>query len=411
MNVEGIRQDLRDIRIFCGRYFPFLVIPLSYVRVVATELIPTACVDALGTLVINPRFWSTLSIEEKRFVAMHEMLHISLCHPFRKKGFDSDAYNIAADGKVNHALCDAGIQGIIYSRGDEVTLEKISELIKIDIESLVKMSTEEIAKELEKTIKGKCDAGNFGRGRMGKDLVDSAIDGEVVQEGDKSLTDNTGNLEEKWKRILQRAKDFAKQAGNMPAGLERLVDEVLEVKPPWYIIARIGLRNHEKEDSSFAYPSRRGDEYPGFYGYHYNVWCLVDTSGSISEEELKLFLGIIKHEASRATVYAIPWDGEAYEVLRADNPGDVARRIAPRMRGGGGTVIAPALLKTMKLINAGDAVIILTDGDIFDEKKEETKRLFKKLASMASFTMLGYTRKPVYAPGFTNVRIDLKHRL
>ena len=52
--LENIRMDLRDIRIFCGRYFPFVVIPLSYARIVATEIIETAGVDERGTLAINP---------------------------------------------------------------------------------------------------------------------------------------------------------------------------------------------------------------------------------------------------------------------------------------------------------------------------------------------------------------------
>lgn len=398
--VEEIKNDLRDIRIYVGRYFPFLVIPLSYIHVVASQRVPTAGVDERGTLAINPEFWRSLSIEEKRFVAMHEALHVVLCHPFRRKGFDPIAYNIAADAKINDLIGESKTTGVTYGRIDVETLNKISNIIGIEVETLKKMSTEEIARELENRSCGECE----------RDLLDGEVDGDIVQEGDPSVTKekNREKLHDVWKRILSQSRDFAKQAGNAPAGLDRLVEEVLEVKPPWYIIVRMGVRNHEKEDSSFAYLNRRGDEYPGYYGYNYNIWCLIDTSGSISEEELRMFLGIVKYEARRATIYAIPWDGEAYEVLKAENPSEVARKVAPKMKGGGGTVIAPALMKAIKMMNDGDAVIILTDGYIYDEEKEETKALFKRLARKSSFAMLGYTHKLVDAPGFATVRIDFK---
>jgi len=89
MDVEQIRSDLRDVRIYCGRYMPFVVIPLSYVRIVASQNVQTAGVDETGTLAVNPEWWNSLDAEAKRYVAIHESLHVVLCHPFRRKGFDS----------------------------------------------------------------------------------------------------------------------------------------------------------------------------------------------------------------------------------------------------------------------------------------------------------------------------------
>jgi predicted metal-dependent peptidase len=334
-------------------------------------------------------------------------MHVVLCHPFRRKGFDPIIYNAAADGKINSSIEEARVSSVSYSRGDQVTLEKISRETGISLEALQRMSTEEIARELEERavkVTVKCALGEEG---IGRDLLDGTVEGAVVQEGDKSVAEKKSarELEREWKRILERARDFAKQAGNMPAGLERIVAEVLEVKPPWRLVLRFGVKNHSKQDSSFAYPSRRGDDYPGYYGYRYSAWCLIDCSGSISEEELRHFLGIVKFEARKADIYAIPWDGEAYEVLKAARPADVARKVAPRMRGGGGTVAAPALRKVLSLMKPGDAVIVLTDGDVSDSGSEETKQLFRKVSAKAGFAMLGYTHTPVDAPGFASTRV------
>jgi len=411
--IENIRMDLRDIRIFCGRYFPFVVIPLSYARIIATEFIRTAGVDERGTLAINPSWWSNLKIESKRFTSIHECLHTVLCHPFRMKGFDHDTYNYVADGKVNHGIYNARVSGVDFENGKIVTLNSLATVTGLRVEDLEKMSTEEIVRVLEKyggkdgaPIEQSHDGDDDGS--LCDDLIKGTVEGAVIQEGNKSVTEpkNREDLQNAWKRLCEKAKAFAKQAGNMPAQLERIIDEVLEVKPPWQVTVRFGLRNSSKFDASFAYPNRRSDDLPGPLNYRYTIWCLIDTSGSISQEELKYFLGIAKHEARNASLKVIAWDAEAYEVLKADSPQQVARRVASKMKGGGGTVCKPVLEKTYKFMNSGDAVIMLTDGDIFDAEKNETQEWFRRVSSKAGFAMIGYTHKPVVAPGFAATHID-----
>jgi len=331
------------------------------------------------------------------------------------KGFDHDTYNFVADGKVNHGITNARVSGIDYDYGDIVTLNTLATVTGLRVEDLEKMSTEEIVRVLEKyggkddspiEPKKSCSDGE-DRG-IGDDLIPGTVEGEVIQEGNRSVTEpkNREELREAWKRLCEKANAFAKQAGTLPVGLERIIDEVLEVKPPWQVTVRFGLRNSSKFDASFAYPNRRSDDLPGPLSYRYTIWCLIDTSGSISQEELKYFLGIAKHEAGNASLRVIAWDAEAYEVLKADSPQQVAKRVASKMRGGGGTVCKPVLEKVYRLMNSGDAVIMLTDGDIFDAEKSETQEWFRRVSSKAGFAMIGYTHKPVIAPGFTTTHID-----
>lgn len=54
-------------------------------------------------------------------------------------------------------------------------------------------------------------------------------------------------------------------------------------------------------------------------------------------------------------------------------------------------------------------MIVLTDGDISDEENDETKELSRKVSAKAGFAMIGYTHKPVNAPGFSTARLELKH--
>ena len=414
-DTEKIRGDLRDVRIFCGRYFPFVVIPLSYARIVASESVPTAGVDERGTLIINPSWWSGLKIEAKRFTSIHECLHAVLCHPWRMRGFDRDQYNFVADGKVNHGISSAKVSGVDYDDGSIVTLNTLATVTGLRVEDLEKMSTEEIVRILEKyggtdgsPVEPKKIIGESEEGGIGGDLIQGTVDGEVIQEGDRSVREprSREELREAWKKLCEKSRAFAKQAGNMPAGLERIINEVLEVKPPWQVTVRFGLRNSSRFDASFAYPNRRSDDLPGPLNYRYTVWCLIDTSGSITRDELRCFLGIARHEARNASLRVIAWDAEAYEVLRADSPHQVAGRVAAKMKGGGGTVCKPVLEKAYRLMNSGDAVIMLTDGEIFDAEKSETQEWFRKVSAKAGFAMIGYTHKPVAAPGFVTAHLD-----
>ena len=426
MDVTGIKNDIRDVRIFAGRYFPFVVIPLSYARIIASEHAPTAGVDEKSRIIVNPLWWSNLDVESKRYVMIHECLHCVLCHPFRMKGFNRIIFNLCADGKVNYAITEANVQGVEFKQDGLVTLNSLATITRLQVEDLKKMSTEEIARILENNgtqgsenqggnqTDQESQSGQVGnQDGFGDDLFHGEVDGEVVQEGDKSVNSSTTGeeLKQAWKQLCEKSQAFAKQAGTMPASLERIVEEVLEVKPPWQVTVRFGLRNSSTFDSSFAYPNRRSDDLPGPESYEHTVWLLIDTSGSIGQDELQYFLGIAKHEARTSSLRVIAWDAQAYDVLKAERPGDVARKVAAKMKGGGGTVCLPVLQKVHKLMNAGDAVIMLSDGDLYDSGKTETQEWFRRVAAKAGFAMIGYTHKPVEAPGFATALVQANQKL
>jgi predicted metal-dependent peptidase len=299
-----------------------------------------------------------------------------------------------------------------------ITLYSLATITKLSVDNLQKMSTEEITKNLENnqqplklptTFQNNPTNNSDLSPVFGDDLLSGDFEGEILQDGESTLnTSSPEKLGEMWRQICEKAKTFAKQAGTLPVSFERLVAEVLEVKPPWQTVLRFGLQKGLGCDSSFVYPNRRSNDLPGQVCYAGMVWCLIDTSGSISQDILQQFLGIAKHEARQASLRVIPWDTTAYEVLKAERPREVARRIASNMKGGGGTICLPVLQRVYKLMHTGDAIIILTDGYIFDAEKPETQTWFRKVANKAGFAMLGYTQKPLNPPGFSSAYITLQ---
>ena len=390
MSLSEIRRDVENIRIYCSKFCPFFVIPLSYARIVVTDDVPTCAVDGRGTVAFNKNWWSKLQVPEKRFVLMHEVLHTLLLHPQRSRGFNPILFNIAADAKVNGSIEIPGTSCPINS----IAYYEISGVTGVPTSTLMNMSVEEITHLLEKN---KCSY------TVELDLCER-VDGEEVQAGE-FLRNDTEHIEEEIKSVLRRAEVFAKQAGTYPAGLERAVEEVFEQKPPWPILLGLEIKRGTKEDASFAYQSRRGDNYPGPISYDRNINVLVDTSGSISEETLKKFLGIVAYEARNATVNVIAWDAEVYEPIKARTPNEVAKVVAKKMKGGGGTVIAPALRKALATMEYGSTIIILTDGDIDDKNSKEVSDLCIRLSRKASAAVVGYTLNKFSPPGFKSFMI------
>lgn len=414
-DVETIKSDLRNIKLFCSRHFPFAVIPLSYMRVIVTPKIDTCGVDEKGVFYVNPFFWNFTRqrMPRLRFLVLHEMMHIALLHPARMKQHDPLVFNLAADAKINNGLLGAEVTGIELFTGG-ITLANVAFMLGTQEESISKMSTEEIvflfkkrkmeAKTYPDLLKTGPEVEDGGRGRVGSVPKGGGPGSVVVQEGGVKPEDAEAAAKE-WRKILQIAETFARSVGAVPACLDRLVDEVLEVKPPWRIALRIGIRSCEKMDTTFAYPNRRSDDLPGQISYRYRVWALVDTSGSISQDLLSHFLGMLKQEARQAQVNVIPWDATAYETITASKPSDISRRVAKLMKGGGGTAISPALKVVVRRARWGDAVIVLTDGHISDVDSQEVKDLFKILLGSTGFVFIGYTERPVAIPGVVSVMI------
>jgi hypothetical protein len=75
-------------------------------NVVWDESHPTAAVainNGRATFYFNPTFWTTLTVQEKLFLILHECYHVFLFHFTRFTSFDS-VTNAALDVAVNHSL-------------------------------------------------------------------------------------------------------------------------------------------------------------------------------------------------------------------------------------------------------------------------------------------------------------------
>jgi predicted metal-dependent peptidase len=219
---------------------------------------------------------------------------------------------------------------------------------------------------------GGFDSHEWDKGDNGQDGSDGdgqSGDGMSQQEIDAQVS--------KWSQNLANAAQYARSQGNMPAGMERLIGDVLAPKVSWKALLLKYLRAHlTPTDWSYHKPGRKSyalDIYlPTVIREGTQVEVVVDTSGSIDEKQLSEFLAEIVGIA-KAFPSVEMWvsfvdtkvydgkDGTPKGRYKVDN-GEIAKILAMTATGGGGTQLEKGLLYIKEHNPNVPVVCVLTDG-------------------------------------------------
>lgn len=466
MKASEIARDLMHIRatLLMGR-LPFLATLLHRARVVATKAVRTLGVDERTTVYVNPDFWNSLDTQQKAYLICHEIAggHAAFLHPLRERSINPEKdgvkhllANLAGDAKVYQNLEEliscpsleevsvkpetiANLTGVPEERVRKMSMEQIFHLLSDSVEVRIvhlgaRLSGEgggitisvrtagvgETSPSQQPTPEdvgaggdeGEEDGEGGGEVQMHDDLVPGlGADGEVIQEGDPSLRGarSPDEIRGVWREFVLRAYSAQKTAGTVPAGLERAISELIKPKISVKALLRVAIQHGlgKLRASTWKKPSRKYPEVlPGRRKLTYpTIWALVDASGSISEDELKLFLGTLYEFAKEAEVRTVSFDTEAYDLVTAKRPRDVVTEVARRIKGGGGTMIENALNRTLSEMSWFDIVVVLTDGEIFDIREERVQDLFRMIARKGSSCIFCTTGRAHGLPGWRTVEL------
>ncbi len=216
---------------------------------------------------------------------------------------------------------------------------------------------------------------------------------EEFREGVKEYSE-TGNMD-LVKKIMANALaemiEAQKMAGNVPEGLLRRLKKMLSHEVPWNRLLKNALvEGLGKSYRTWQRPNRRLiPNVPGAISKGNRIWCLIDTSGSISDDELAKFAGEVAYASKYASkVFIVSWDADVYEVMSARSPSRVKEILKEHLKGGGGTVPEAALRKLLNKMRFGDAVILLTDGYWWDENESELEKLMRSIKRISSAAIL-----------------------
>ncbi|CCH50163.1 DUF2201 family putative metallopeptidase [Pseudodesulfovibrio piezophilus] len=334
------------------------------------------------TLGYNPDYIAGLEDSQVQGLMAHTVMHPACQHHTRRKGREANLWNIACDHAINWLLLDAGLtlpprylDNPVYHglSSDEIYAELKAHGGEEDRPALsdgqgesdgetdwdgVAADGSEGENFGENSESGAGEAGGDGRvdeGSSGEDEAASAgeqsgdpggsgevRDAQTSQEG--GSTAESGS-DEQWELALAQAAQQARDMGDLPGNLERLIQDVLNPKIDWQEILERFIFDRARDDYSWTPPNKRFLHLdvilPSLSQRQLpEVVLVIDTSGSVSESEMDQFAaelsGIL--EAYDTTVRVLYCDSQVVGHDLFDR-NDLPLILSPQ--GGGGTDYRP----------------------------------------------------------------------
>jgi len=308
--------------------------------------IQTMATDGVS-LYYNPDFVETLNSAMLAGTLAHEVMHPALHHHVRRSGREPKQWNQACDYAINPMLVDAGLslpEGVLIDdRFRGMSAEQIYNMLETEAEQGSDLEDD------EKESPG--EGSNNEQTLAGKANEPSApvTEGGVGQVLDAPSPDEeTPTIEEQareWEVAVSQATTVARQAGKIPAGLNRTLDGAAEASVDWREMLRRLWSDTIPADYSWMRPNRRhvwaGLYLPGVMREGVgDVAIAVDCSGSVNARQLRLFEAEVRSilEGQRPQrVYVLYFDAEVHDVQTYE----AGQRVDLKPVGGGGTEFAP----------------------------------------------------------------------
>lgn len=372
---------------FYGHFFTGLIKEVS--DEVDTAAVTIQSYNAFK-LLVNDEFWKSLTDKEHRYgLIKHEILHIVLKHLHRFKDYEHKyIFNIAADLVVNQyiekrQLPDGGI-----------TLERFSDIEKEhnfkflpnqDVGYYYRILKELLSQNPSCSKKNNsgnqnCNSDNTGDDKNtdpnGPLSLNDLLDGEnqelkrhefwkeleKLSEGEVKILDI--NINELLKQTAQRLKSKGNINwwGNLPAGLSEYLQELFKSFEPtvdWRRVLRLFTSSSSKTfiKNTLKRPSKRYGTTPGIKIKRKNKLLIaIDTSGSVSNEELSIFFGEIYHIWKQgAEIHVVECDTKIQKIYRYNG-------IPPKIiHGRGGTAFEEPIIYANEKLQP-DCIVYFTDG-------------------------------------------------
>ncbi len=352
------------------------------------------------SLYYNRDYIESLTFEQTKFVLAHEALHCALAHFARREHRHKRRWDIACDLAINPALVADGLQ----PAPNALRMDGFADMAAEEIYPYIQESSEQEPHDQHvydnddsRDGGGRAASGTAaeqqppeqshgsppppGDARGGKPKDETGSDaGPEANEPPRNRAnpDQSGvspppplsatereALAQQWQQRLAGAAQQAMQAGKFGGSVARLVEHLLQPQLPWRMLLARYLSSMARDDYSFLHPSRREGSaiLPGLRSSHVELVVALDTSGSITNEEMREFLSeanAIKGQVgARITLHACdealtpngPWVFEPWEEIR----------LPESLAGGGGTRFTPVFDWVARQDRQPDLLVYFTD--------------------------------------------------
>jgi predicted metal-dependent peptidase len=373
---EDARLRVMAARIVAQSRWPYLSTLLFNLKIVESHELPTLAVDEGWRMYYSPEFVMDQTPEALATMVLHEALHCVNQHGPRFRALTQPserhvAWNSAGDVGINHVLDEAHMPW-----GDFEPL-RFSHLSKFDVKP--EMATEKIyftivdyINEHPDEFQSQSDCGSVVGGK--------ARDYEIARSDSGNPAIKSDQQDVIRDQVAQEILNYAriKGIGSLPGFLLRWAEDLLEPKIDWrkafagafrsslatvlgrrdYVYTRPSRRQSAMRTGSheIILPSMRKPAPPA-------IAIVVDTSGSVSIDEIKMFLtevdGIVKANGISSGVTVIPCDMEVGEIQKLRSRGAITTL---RLHGGGGTDMGVGIAAAGLLRPTPKIIVVFTDG-------------------------------------------------
>ena len=357
---EQLAKTCKDLMLKEPFYGMFLIM----LNKVWTDKVPTAGVGRNGInyqLYINPEFWDKLTDLQRIGLLKHELLHIGFFHVTDFDHLsDRDVRNMAMDIEINQYIDKDWLPE------GGCTLDSIEKNFGITLKK--KMGTKYYYDELMQFKSQMSDA-------LKQYLKDTHAGWEEFEDIDEA----TQKLVQKQtEHILKEvAEQTKKSTGSIPGEFQELLDRINSKEPPkfdWrgYLRRFAGASMEIYTKKLRRKPNKRFEDNPGLkIKKRRHILVAIDTSGSVSSEELKEFFHEIDHihrTGCEVTVIQCDTSIKAVEKYK--------RNMDLKIKGRGGTSFDPVIDYYNEHRGNYSCLVYLTDGEASAPEKARGKMLW-----------------------------------
>ena len=286
----------------------------------------------------NDEYLEVLSVNEVSTILANSAMHQALFHSSRGEDKVTSVWNLASDYAINDLLVENGFMlppmANYASRFEMLYAEKIYTILlgELDLQDNDEPQEEEQKKE------------------------------EIGEEEDipEELL-----AQEEYELLVEQLNIKLEQHGDLPKGIERFIKNKKEPQISWRDELYRYVNAHAKSDYRMFPPSKkhlyRGIALPSIYGEELKIIVAIDTSASIDDELLEIFLVELYEIMQIFTHYVI-------ELIECDAKIQNIQRLTPQeplepiLKGGGGTDFIPVFEYIMELNEDFKFLIYFTDG-------------------------------------------------
>ena len=233
------------------------------------DSLPTAFITASGKIVMGTEFVSKQTVQQTMGLLAHEAMHYAMLHHMRVGWRKARPANVAMDKVINDILLASRMElpeGGTFQDGAR------------------DYAWEQLYDENDRGGGGGGEGGDYTPGTGNDDLSGEGMDTVTAEDIQKI------------KQELIQAATAAKARGNMPVGMEQLIEGLVNPKTPWHQLLERWMTGFKREDMTWSRPRKSMSHviYLPSHSKRPTMECVViqmDESGSVGLEERKHFFG------------------------------------------------------------------------------------------------------------------------